>query len=140
MYCSPEFLTAYQRADFEVNGKYTASENDGKIRFSRYSLVALQSMYNSKILFATPEENMVILVDYAKAESCINDIQAENYKVKVFGEYSLSTGFLVQEAVYAAVPDGYTPSVAKDPLEASNAWENGKSPNSGEEGSSGEGI
>lgn len=140
VYCSPEFLTAYQRADFEVNGKYTASENDGKIRFSRYSLVALQSMYNSKILFATPEENMVILVDYAKAESCINDIQAENYKVKVFGEYSLSTGFLVQEAVYAAVPDGYTPSVAKDPLEASNAWENGKSPNSGEEGSSGEGI
>lgn len=140
VYCSPEFLTAYQRADFEVNGKYTASENDGKIRFSKFSLVALKSMYGSKIIFATPEENMVILVDYAKAESCINDIQVENYKVKVFGEYSLATGFLVAEAVYAAVPADYEPTVAGDPIAASDAWENGKSPNLGEGEQSGENL
>ncbi len=132
IYCSPEFLTAYQRADFEVNGKYTASESDGKIRFSRFTLTSLQSMYNSKIIFATPEGNMVKLVDYSKAESCINDIQVQNYKVKVFGEYSLSVGFLVQEAVFAAVPDGYKPEVAGDPIEASDAWENGSNPNPGE--------
>lgn len=138
VYCSPEFLTAYQRADFEVNGKYTASENDGKIRFSRFSLVALQSMYGSKIIFATPAENMVMLVDYAKAESCINDIQVQNYKVKVFGEYSLATGFLVAEAVYAAVPDDYEPTVADDPIEASDAWEHGSSPNSGGEEGNGD--
>lgn len=89
-------------------------------------------MYGSKIIFATPAENMVMLVDYAKAESCINDIQVQNYKVKVFGEYSLATGFLVAEAVYAAVPDGYEPTVASDPIEASDAWEHGSSPNSGE--------
>ena len=111
---------------------YTASESDGKIRFSRFTLTSLQSIYNSKIIFATPEGNMVKLVDYSKAESCINDIQVLNYKVKVFGEYSLSVGFLVQEAVFAAVPDGYEPAVAGDPIEASDAWENGSNPNPGE--------
>ena len=133
VYCSPEFLTAYRRADFEVNGKYTNSENDGKIRFTSFNLVALKSMYNSKILFATPADNMVMLVDYAKAESCINNIQVVNYDVKVFGEYSLSVGFLIAEAVYAAVPANYNPSsaVATDPLEASNAWEHGGSGGSG---------
>ena len=139
VYCSPEFLTAYRRADFEVNGKYTNAESDGKIRFTSFNLVALKSMYGSKILFATPADNMVMLVDYAKAESCINMIQVENYDVKIFGEYSLSVGFLIAEAVYAAIPDGYTPSVATDPLSASDAWENGQDPNSGTEAGSGEG-
>ena len=30
--------------------------------------------------------------------------------MKVFGEYSLSVGFKIAEAVFAAVPTGYTPS------------------------------
>ena len=32
------------------------------------------------------------------------------YDVHVFGEYSLSVGFKIAEAVYAAVPDSYTPA------------------------------
>ena len=110
VFCSEQFRTRYKRADFAVNGKYTGIENGDTIRFTNFHLVALESMYNSPILFATPKENFVELVDYSKAESCINRIEESNYDVKVFGEYSLSVGFKIAEAVFAAVPTGYTPS------------------------------
>lgn len=127
LHCSPEFLTRYKRADFEINGKYTGDENNGKIRFSSFTLIPLQSMYNSPILFATPRENFVMLVDLSNAENCINKIEEQNYKVKVFGEYSLSTGFKIAEAVYAAVPAGYNPkgSIANDATSISDAWVQG---------------
>ena len=127
IHCSEQLLTRYKRADFAVNGKYTGVENDGSIRFTKFRLVPLVSMYNSPIIFATPKENFVELVDYSKAESCITKIEEQNYDVKVFGEYSLSTGFKIAEAVYAAVPDGYTPveSIVSD-VPDTDKWENGK--------------
>lgn len=127
VYCSEQFLTRYKRADFAVNGKYTGLENGGGIRFTNFHLVPLVSMYNSPILFATPKENFVELVDYSKAENCIVKIEEQNYDVKVFGEYSLSVGFKIAEAVYAAVPSGYTPvyAIISDTPDASK-WENGK--------------
>lgn len=138
LHCSPEFLTRYRRADYNVNGKYTGEENAGQIRFTSFTLVPMESMYNSPILFATPKENFVMLVDYAAAERCINDIQRQDYGVKIFGEYSLSTGFLIAEAVYAAVPEGYDPqdSVASGPEDYSDAWEHGKSDSSSSSSSS----
>lgn len=127
LHCSPEFLTRYKRADFNVNGKYTGLENGGQIRFTSFSLVPLESMYGSPILFATPKENFVLLVDYTKAESCINKIEEQDYDVKIFGEYSMSTGFKIAEAVYAAVPAGYDPTekIASDATAISDAWANG---------------
>ena len=86
VYCSEQFLTRYKRADFAVNGKYTGIENDGGIRFTNFRLVPLVSMYNSPILFATPKENFVELVDYSKAENCIIKVEEVNYDVKIFGE------------------------------------------------------
>jgi hypothetical protein len=127
IHCSEQLLTRYKRADFAVNGKYTGFENDGSIRFTNFHLVPLKSMYNSPIIFATPKENFVELVDLSKAENCIVKIEEQNYDVKVFGEYSLSTGFKIAEAVYAAVPDGYTPveSIVSD-VPDTDKWENGK--------------
>ena len=127
IYCSEQLLTKYKRADFAINGKYTGVENDGSIRFTNFHLVPLKSMYNSPILFATPKENFVELVDYSKAENCIIKVEEQNYDVKVFGEYSLSTGFKIAEAVYASVPDGYTPveAIVSDTPDTS-VWENGK--------------
>lgn len=126
VHCSPEFLTAYLRADFSINGKYTGNiDKDGSIRFTKFRLAPLESMYKSKILFATSEGNMAMLVDYAKAASCINDIQSENYAIKVFGEYSLSVGFRIAEAVYAAIPIDYEPAVADSAKSFSDDWVNG---------------
>lgn len=127
VYCSEQLLTKYKRADFAINGKYTGVETDGAIRFTNFHLVPLRSMYNSPIIFATPQENFVELVDYSKAESCINKIEESNYDVKVFGEYSLSTGFKIAEAVFASVPDGYDPSttIASGEVDLGDKWENG---------------
>ena len=140
VYCSEQFLTRYKRADFAVNGKYTGLENDGGIRFTNFRLVPLVSMYNSPILFATPKENFVELVDYSKAENCIVKVEEQNYDVKIFGEYSLSTGFKIAEAVYAAVPDGYVPveAIISDTPDESK-WENGKAATSGEGNGEGDG-
>ena len=136
VFCSEQFLTRYKRADFAVNGKYTGIEAGDTIRFTNFHLVALKSMYNSKILFATPIENFVELVDYSKAENCINRIEEENYDVKVFGEYTLSVGFKIAEAVFAAVPSGYTPSdsILADGIDLSEggAWMNGGQSTAGE--------
>ena len=127
LHCSPEFLTRYKRADFAINGKYTGVENGGQIRFTSFTLVPLESMYNSPILFATPKENFVMLVDYTQAEKCINKIEEQDYDVKVFGEYSLSTGFKIAEAVYAAVPTDYDPNAAvlSDDTSVGDAWAHG---------------
>ena len=127
VYCSEQLLTKYKRADFAINGKYTGVEADGAIRFTNFHLVPLKSMYNSQIIFATPQENFVELVDYSKAESCINKVEESNYDVKVFGEYSLSTGFKIAEAVFASVPDGYDPSttVASGEVDLGDKWVNG---------------
>ena len=126
VYCSRDFFEAYKKADFEVYGKYTGQESGNQLRFSKFTLNVMESMYDSPILFATPKANMIELVDLAKPESCINDIQKSNYSVKIFGEYSLSVGFGIAEAVYASVPDGYVPSQAVI-AEGSygDAWEHG---------------
>lgn len=127
VYCSPEFLKAYEKADYDVYGKYTGEKVGSVIRFSKFRLIALDSMYDSAILFATPKTNFIELVDLSAAGACINDVQKENYKVKIFGEYSLSTGFAIAEAVFASVPDGYVPSeaVISDPTQYSGKWANG---------------
>lgn len=110
IHCSPQFLTHYQREDFAVNGKYTGQSIGDKVRFTKFTFAPLESMYNSPILFATPKSNFVELVDYSKAQNCINKIEEVDYEVKIFGEYSLSVGFKIGEAVYASVPDDYDPS------------------------------
>lgn len=128
VHCSQEVVDAYVRGDFAANGKYTGEiYKNGEVRFSTVHLVPLKSMYGSPILFATPKNNFIELVDYSKAESCINKIEEVNYDVKIFGEYSLSVGFKIQEAVFAAVPDGYTPvsSVNSDATADETVWQLG---------------
>lgn len=110
IYCSEEFLEHYQAQDFAVNGKYTGQNIGNRIRFSGFAFQPMKCMYGSPILFCTPKSNLTMLVDYASASNCINDFQKFNYDVHVFGEYSLSVGFKIAEAVYAAVPDSYTPA------------------------------
>ena len=136
IHCAPEILTKYQSAEFALTGVFTGRENDGSIRFTSAVLVPMESMYNSPILFTTPKENMKMLVDLSHPEACINDLQKENYDVKIFGEYSLSVGFAIAEAVFAAVPDGYTPyeSVRSEADIDTDLWENGATTSGNESG------
>ena len=125
--CSDKVLQRYRNADFTLYGKYVGEDQGNRIRFSKFELVTMDCLYDSPILFATPSNNMCMLVDHATAANCVNDIQKENYSVKIFGEFALSVGFLIAEAVFALVPDGYDPSAAviSDPLKYSGNWYNG---------------
>lgn len=128
VHCSQEVVDAYVRGDFAINGKYTGEVfKNGEVRFSTVRLVPLKSMYGSPILFATPKNNFIELVDYSNAENCINKIEEHHYDVDIMGEYSLAVGFKVQEAVFAAVPNGYTPvsAVNSDAEPDTNVWQLG---------------
>ena len=141
IYCSEEFLEHYQAQDFAVNGKYTGQNIGNRVRFSGFSFQPMKCMYGSPILFCTPKSNLTMLVDYASASNCINDFQKFNYDVHVFGEYSMSVGFKIAEAVYAAVPDSYAPSnsvIGNSPADkADSDWLTGaKTPESSDDGGS----
>lgn len=146
VYCSEEFLEYYQAQDFAVNGKYTGQTIGNRIRFTGFSLQPMKAMYGSPILFCTPKINMVMLVDYAKASNCVNKIEEHHYNVDVMGEYSLSVGFKIGEAVYAAVPGSYDPQagiIGNSPASDDDDWVTGgnaaNSDASGQGDGSGEG-
>lgn len=137
IYCSEEFLEHYQSQDFAVNGKYTGQNVGNSIRFSGFSFQPMKCMYGSPILFATPKSNLAMIVDYASAANCVNKIEEHHYDVDIIGEYSLSVGFKIGDAVYAAVPDGYTPSTAtigNSPAAGDSEWDTGAANSNTEQG------
>ena len=141
IYCSEEFLEHYQAQDFAVNGKYTGQSVGNSIRFSGFSFQPMKCMYGSPILFATPKANLTMLVDYASAGNCVNKIEEHHYDVDIIGEYSLSVGFKIADAVFASVPDSYTPSTAiigDSPAEGDSEWDTGAKAAEGENASSAE--
>lgn len=128
IYCSDQFLQHYQAQDYVVNGKYTGTSIGRNIRFTTFEFQPMKCMYGSPILFCTPKANMVMLVDYATAANCINKVEEHHYNVDILGEYSLSVGFRIAEAVYAAVPADYNPSdgtVGNSPASGNADWDTG---------------
>lgn len=112
VFCSERMITHYNRQDFAVNGKYTGEKVGNSVRFTSFTLVPLLSMYNSPILFATPKSNFIELVDINSAQNCIQKVEEHHYDVDILGEFSLSIGFKIGEAVFAYVPKDYNPTTA----------------------------
>lgn len=54
------------------------------------------------IIFATIEGNMVKLIDLIENPATINDVQKEDYKIKLFSDFELGYGFALNEAVLVA--------------------------------------
>lgn len=128
IYCSEQFLQHYQAQDYAVNGKYTGTSIGRNIRFTTFEFQPMKCMYGSPILFCTPKTNMVMLVDYATAANCINKVEEHHYNVDILGEYSLSVGFRIAEAVYASVPADYNPSdgtIGNSPAAGDADWDTG---------------
>ena len=123
-----DYVAAFAKAvgKYFVNKPLIYCSEEFLERFSGFVFQPMKCMYGSPILFCTPKSNLIMLVDYASASNCINDFQKFNYDVHVFGEYSMSVGFKIAEAVYAAVPDSYTPSnsvIGNSPADkADNDW------------------
>ena len=132
IFCSEQMVLHYQRQDFAVNGKYTGQTIGNSVRFTKFTLVPLLSMYNSPMLFATPKENFVELVDINKAPNIIQKIEEHHYDVDIIGEFSLSVGFRIGEALYVYVPADYDPTKAiiadsSDIVAEGSVWTHGGS-------------
>jgi len=77
----------------------------GKVDFSNLTIVPLENMRGSGILFSTPKENFIELHHINEASGATKlFLQLMNYEVRVFGEFWLATGFAVAEWVFAAMP------------------------------------
>ncbi|SEG62732.1 hypothetical protein [Sphingobacterium lactis] len=128
IYVSPEVYRKYQRSYKKVWGQNSGQDGDfgtAKIDYSVNTLVALDGMSGSPIVFSTPDGNMVKLRHKNEVPNVINDVQKHDYEVRLFGEFWLGVGFQIAEAVFAYVPAGYDPQAG---LRPSNQFPDGSAP------------
>ena len=145
IYVAPEIYRRYQRAYKKIWGTNSGQSGDFgtvQIDYSQNTLVALDGMTGSPIVFSTPFENMVKLRHKNEVPFVINDVQKHDYEVRLYGEFWLGVGFLIAEAVFAYVPNGYDPQASLSP---SNQFPDGTTPVDGDDegsasGSAGGGI
>lgn len=112
IHCSHEFWKRYRRAYKKVWGTNSGQDGDfgnNKVDFSNQTLVPLDCLYGSPILWSTPAENQVKLRHKNDVPMVINDVQKINYEVRLFGEFWFAAGFAIAEAVFAYVPADYDP-------------------------------
>ncbi|OYD44316.1 hypothetical protein CHU00_17560 [Sphingobacterium cellulitidis] len=139
IYVSPEVYRKYQRAYKKVWGQNSGQDGDfgtAKIDYSVNTLVALDGMSGSPIVFSTPDQNMVKLRHKNEVPDVINDVQKHDYEVRLYGEFWLGVGFQIAEAVFAYVPEGYDPQAG---LRPSNQFPDGTAPDDGSGSGSGAG-
>ncbi len=118
IYVSPEVFRKYQRSYKKVWGQNSGQDGDfgtAKIDYSVNTLVALDGMSGSPIVFSTPDGNMVKLRHKNEVPDVINDVQKHDYEVRLYGEFWLGVGFQIAEAVFAYVPAGYDPQAGLKP-------------------------
>lgn len=137
VHCSHEFWRRYRRAYKAIWGTNSGQDGDfgnNKIDFSNQTLVPLDCMFGSPILFSTPPENMVKLRHKNSVPMVINDVQKINYEVRLFGEFWFAAGFAIGEAVFAYVPDGYDPQALLTTTHGeSNEFRDGSTPRTEDE-------
>jgi hypothetical protein len=75
-----------------------------KIDFSNLTIVPLENMRGSGMIFATPKVNFIELHHINEASGATKlFLQLMNYEVRIFGEFWLATGFAVAEWVFAVI-------------------------------------
>lgn len=114
VFCSLDVKKRYKRAYKKIWGSDSGDPNFGQdvIDYSQNVLTALPSMYKSPILFSTPKANFIKLRHKNEVPNIINNVQEQDYEVKLFGEFWFGVGFAIGEAVFAFVPAGYNPKAA----------------------------
>lgn len=134
IHCSHEFWKRYRRAYKKIWGTNSGQAGDfgnDKVDFSNQTLVPLDCLYGSHILWSTPAENQVKLRHKNDVPMVINDVQKVNYEVRLFGEFWFAAGFAIAEAVFAYVPNGYNPqAVLASTYGSSTKFRDGSDPRS----------
>ena len=106
VFCDPD-MDETRRKKYREMFPLTKNTDAGntKIDFSNMTIIPLENMRGSGILFSTPKENFIELHHINEASGATKlFLQLMNYEVRVFGEFWLATGFAVAEWVFAAMP------------------------------------
>lgn len=106
VFCDPDYAEIRAKKYREMF-PLTKNSDAGnmKIDFSNLTIVPLENMRGSGVLFSTPKENFIELHHMNEASGATKlFLQLQNYEVRVFGEFWLATGFAVAEWVFAALP------------------------------------
>ena len=76
-----------------------------KIDFSNLTIVPLENMRGSGMMFSTPKPNFIELHHLNEAGGATKlFLQLSGYEVRIFGEFWLATGFAVSEWVFSTIP------------------------------------
>lgn len=106
-----KYKRAYKKKWAAGSGTENTEFGKDRVDFSNCYLQVLDSLYGSPVVFSTPRENFIGL-RHKNPESFISDIQKHDYEVRFYCEFWLGVGFMIAEAVFAIVPDGYDPKAA----------------------------
>ena len=80
--------------------------NKTKIDFSNLTIVPLENMRGTGIMFSTPKENFIELHHINEASGATKlFLQLRDYEVRVFAEFWLAVGFAMAEWTFAYIPD-----------------------------------
>ena len=106
VFCDPDMDETRRRKYREMFPLTKNSDmSQVKIDFSNLTIIPLENMRGSGVIFTTPQENFIELHHMNEASGATNlFLQLQNYEVRVFGEFWLAVGFGIAEWVFAAMP------------------------------------
>jgi hypothetical protein len=105
VFVSRGLYSAYHRRRRDLHGQDT--NYDGAkdiIEGTNLSLVPLPSMAGKDIIFSTPKENFIRLINRNEGASNIN-VESVDRQIKIFADWYEAVGFGIEEAVFAYIPD-----------------------------------
>jgi hypothetical protein len=111
----PSNLVEAYRLDYRNKYGVMPSYTDGKgmkTFLGQRDLIPLPSLNGTQVIFATPDENFLRLIDINDA-NVLNDVQVQDYTVKIFGEFWEGVGFWSNQLVVVAVPGGLHKGLGK---------------------------
>lgn len=89
---------------FGANTSYTEAKGM-RTRLGKREIIAVPNMSNAHIT-ATVDGNFVRMTDVVENPATVTDIQKLDYKIKVFGEFTLGYDYAVNELVFINDPVG----------------------------------
>lgn len=104
-----KYKRAYKAKWGEKSGTEKVNFGEDRVDFSNCYLQTLDCLHGSPIVFSTPPQNFVGL-RHKNPPQFITDLQKHDREVRIYIEFWYGVGFLLGEAVFAIVPDGYDPS------------------------------
>lgn len=104
-----KYKRAYKAKWGEKSGTEKVNFGEDRVDFSNCYLQTLDCLHGSPIVFSTPPQNFVGL-RHKNPPQFITDIQKHDREVRIYIEFWYGIGFMLGQAVFAIVPDGYDPS------------------------------